>query len=275
MNFEYIKTIFKDYFTVSFFMSVLSLIAVILIIYIFFKILIKWVMRFTTNKLSPEVQTLMTKILEYSCMVVILMTLFKHLGINISAFIGAAGIAGLAIGFAAQTSVSNVISGFFILAEKALKVGDRIQIGDIVGNVESIDFMAIRIKTIDGNVVRVPNESIIRGNLVNFSSYPVRRIETNISVSYGTDLQEAESILMQIPESIPQILQDPAPGVVWTEYADSGINISFYVWGKNEDFLTIKNSVFKMVNELFAEAEISIPFPQMDVYIKPENKDAN
>ena len=268
INLEQIQTFFKETFTITALMSILSFLGVILIIYIFFKIIIKSVRKFTENKVSPAVQNLITKILQYTCLAVILLTIFKKIGINISTFIGAAGIAGVAIGFAAQTSISNIISGFFVLAEKAFKVGDRIQLGDITGNVESIDFMAIRVKTIEGNIVRIPNEAVIKGNLINYSSLPIRRIETKVSIAYGSDMEKVESVFMQIPEKVPQILKDPKPFIIWSAYADSGIEIAFYAWGLNEDFLIIKNSVFKLIAELFEEAEINIPFPQMDVYIK-------
>ena len=268
INLEQIQTFFKETFTITALMSILSFLGVILIIYIFFKIIIKSIRKFTENKVSPAVQNLITKILQYTCLAVILLTIFKKIGINISTFIGAAGIAGVAIGFAAQTSISNIISGFFVLAEKAFKVGDRIQLGDITGNVESIDFMAIRVKTIEGNIVRIPNEAVIKGNLINYSSLPIRRIETKVSIAYGSDMEKVESVFMQIPERVPQILKDPKPFIIWSAYADSGIEIAFYAWGLNEDFLIIKNSVFKLIAELFEEAEINIPFPQMDVYIK-------
>ena len=268
INLEQIQSFFKETFTITALMSILSFLGIILIIYIFFKIIIKSIRKFTENKVSPAVQNLITKVLQYTCLAVILLTIFKKIGINISTFIGAAGIAGVAIGFAAQTSISNIISGFFVLAEKAFKVGDRIQLGDITGNVESIDFMAIRVKTIEGNIVRIPNEAVIKGNLINYSSLPIRRIETKVSIAYGSDMEKVESVFMQIPERVPQILKDPKPFIIWSAYADSGIEIAFYAWGLNEDFLIIKNSVFKLIAELFEEAEINIPFPQMDVYIK-------
>ena len=260
INLEQIQTFVKENFTLPSFISILSFLGIILITYIFFKIIIKSLKKFTENKVSPAIQNLITKILQYTCLAVILMTIFKKLGININAFVGAAGIAGVAIGFAAQTSVSNIISGFFVLAEKAFKVGDRIQLGDITGNVESIDFMAIRVKTLDGNIVRIPNEVVIKGNLINYSSLPIRRLETKISVAYGSDMEKVESVLMEIPNRVPQILKSPEPFVFWSAYAG----------GKNEDFLVIKNSIFKLIAEFFEEAEINIPFPQMDVYINPE-----
>ncbi|UTC66072.1 MULTISPECIES: mechanosensitive ion channel family protein [unclassified Treponema] len=274
INLEQIQNFFRENLTIPFFMSIFSLIGIILIIYVFFKIVIKSLKKFTEHRVSPAIQNLITKILQYTCLAVILLTIFKKMGINISAFVGAAGIAGVAIGFAAQTSVSNIISGFFVLAEKAFKVGDRIQLADITGNVESIDFMAIRVKTLDGNIVRIPNEVVIKGNLINYSSLPIRRVETKVSVAYGTDMEKAESILMDIPNRIPQILKDPEPFMVWTAYANSGIEITFYAWGLNEDFLIIKNSVFKLIAELFEQADITIPFPQMDVYINPYSKGA-
>ena len=130
--------------------------------------------------------------------------------------------------------------------------------------------MAIRVKTLDGNIVRIPNEVVIKGNLINYSSLPIRRIETKISVAYGSDMEKVESVLMEIPNRVPQILKSPEPFVFWSAYADSGIEVAFYAWGKNEDFLVIKNSIFKLIAEFFEEAEINIPFPQMDVYINPE-----
>ena len=103
ISLEQIQTFVKENFTLPFFISILSFLGIILITYIFFKIIIKSLKKFTENKVSPAIQNLITKILQYTCLAVILMTIFKKLGININAFVGAAGIAGVAIGCAAQS----------------------------------------------------------------------------------------------------------------------------------------------------------------------------
>ena len=186
---------------------------------------------------------------------------------------GAAGIAGIAIGFAAQTSVSNVISGLFVITERAFKIGDIIEIEGTIGTVQAINLLSVVLKTFDSQYVRVPNETIIKANLINYSHFPFRRVKTELSVSYGTDLRKVEKILLDTAQKNQFCVADPAPSILWSAFADSGITFTLLTWTKIEDFGNLRNSIFIEVDERLKKEGIEIPFPQTDIHIKDYPQD--
>jgi small-conductance mechanosensitive channel len=193
------------------------------------------------------------------------MTVFHWLGIDLSGLLGAAGIAGVAIGFAAQTSVSNVISGLFVMTERAFKLGDFIQVDGISGTVESITLLSVRLQTPESQMVRIPNETIIKANMINFTYFPLRRFTMTVGVAYGTDLRKLKDVLLDIASKNAFSVTDPVPVVIFDSFADSSISILFGVWGKTAEFPDLKNSLMVEVAERFAAEGISIPFPQITV----------
>ena len=243
------------------------------VIYIFFKIINILVKRFLINKSSLQTRHIVNKIIHYSAVTVIVVTIFNRLGINISAILGAAGIAGIAIGFAAQTSISNVISGLFVITERAFKIGDIIEIEGTIGTVQAINLLSVVLKTFDSQYVRVPNETIIKANLINYSHFPFRRVRTELSVSYGTDLHKLEQLLLDTARKNRFCVDDPAPSVLWSAFAPSGIDLTLLTWTKIEDFGNLRNSIFMDINDALKEAGIEIPFTQTDIHIKdfPQN----
>lgn len=238
------------------------------VIALFFKVLIRFVGKITAQKCSAHVQKTVSKALRYSSYVLIILTVFHRLGINISAILGAAGIAGIAIGFAAQTSVSNIISGLFVLTERAFKIDDVIEINGTIGTVQSVNLLSVVLRTFDNQYVRIPNETIIKASLVNYSYFPVRRLKTELSVAYGTDLRHAESVLLSAAAAHPLVLQEPAPSVLWTKFDDSGITVTLNTWTNRENFGTLRNTLFIEVYERFLKEHIEIPFQQIDIHLK-------
>ena len=107
------------------------------------------------------------RIVLYSGLLFIIVTVLHELGFNVSTLLGVAGIFGVAIGFASQTSISNIISGFFLVLERPFSIGDTIKSGDVVGVVESIDLLSLNVRTSDNKLVRLPNEAVLKNNLVN------------------------------------------------------------------------------------------------------------
>ena len=168
---EYFKTLVSSGKLLSFAGFVLLFFGLLL----FFRVLEALVKKISADHLSEQAQHITGKIIHYIGMLVIVMTIFNRFGIDFSALIGAAGIAGVAIGFAAQTSISNIISGFFVMSERSFKIGDVIQVDSVIGTVVSIDLLAVRLKTAENQLVRIPNETIIKTNLKNITHYPLRR----------------------------------------------------------------------------------------------------
>ena len=252
--------------------GILQFIGTLALIYVFFKILKALSKKFLLKKMSIQTQHIIKKAIDYSAFVTIVLTAFHRLGINVSGLLGAAGIAGIAIGFAAQTSVSNVISGLFVITERAFKIGDIIEISGIIGTVQSIDLLSVALKTFDSQYVRVPNETIIKANLINYSHFPLRRIKTELSVPYGIDLRRVETILIDTAKKNRFIVDDPAPSVLWTAFDSSGISCALLAWTSVQDYGTARNSIFIDIDERLKAEGIEIPFDQLVVHMEDDIK---
>jgi len=253
-------------------LGALQFIGTLALIYVFFKILKALSKKFLLKKMSIQTQHIIKKAIDYSAFVTIVLTAFHRLGINVSGLLGAAGIAGIAIGFAAQTSVSNVISGLFVITERAFKIGDIIEISGIIGTVQSIDLLSVALKTFDSQYVRVPNETIIKANLINYSHFPLRRIKTELSVPYGIDLRRVETILIDTAKKNRFIVDDPAPSVLWTAFDSSGISCALLAWTSVQNYGSARNSIFIDIDERLKAEGIEIPFDQLVVHTENDIK---
>lgn len=251
----------------SFYLNLAKTAGLILLVLAFFKAAQAIVWRLLKGRVAEQNLQLLRKGFRYAGYVVAAMTVLNLLGVDLTALIGAAGIAGIAVGFAAQTSVSNVISGVFLISEKPFAVGDVIQVGDVMGTVLSIDFLSIKIQTFDNRFVRIPNETIIKTNVVNVTRYPIRRLDIWVSVSYGDDLERAVAILKDIARENVYALDNPEPLIIIDKFDASGINILFGPWFEKSDYLSLKNSAMIEIKKRFEAEGLTIPFPQLDVRI--------
>ena len=257
----------EKYLTVPFIMEVIATLIVLLMIYIVYRIVIRMIKKAPQERLRPQTAMILERIAKYLFYICCAMYILGLFGIKFSAIWGAAGVAGLAIGFAAQTSVSNVISGLFVLTEHAMKVGDVIDVGGVTGVVDSVDLLSIKIHTPDNQRVRIPNSSIINSNLINTSFYPQRRMTINVSVSYDTDMKKALETLGKAGILCPTVLKDPTPLTWFDSFGESSINLVTAVWFKNADYLQTRNDMFIAIKTVFDNAGIDIPFNHLDVKV--------
>lgn len=251
--------------------NLFKLIGVIIILAIFFviyKLLIRTTKKIPSERTNPHRQMILTRAIKYIFFVLVVMYILGLFGIKLSAIWGAAGIAGIAIGFAAQTSISNIISGLFVLTEGTLKVGDAITVDGITGVVDSINLMSIQLHTYDNEMVRIPNSTIINTDLTNKSFHSKKRLTVSLSISYDTDMKKAYEILNSAPSLCTTILQEPAPSVWFDKFGENGIDLTIAVWFKPEDYLQTKNDLFIAIKKVFDDAKIEIPFTQIDVNLK-------
>lgn len=251
--------------------NLFKLIGVIIILAIFFviyKLLIRATKKIPSERTNPHRQMILTRAIKYIFFVLVVMYILGLFGIKLSAIWGAAGIAGIAIGFAAQTSISNIISGLFVLTEGTLKVGDAITVDGITGVVDSINLMSIQLHTYDNEMVRIPNSTIINTDLTNKSFHSKKRLTVSLSISYDTDMKKAYEILNSAPSLCTTILQEPAPSVWFDKFGENGIDLTLAVWFKPEDYLQTKNDLFIAIKKVFDDAKIEIPFTQIDVNLK-------
>lgn len=265
---ESLRTFFQSLGTTEFWWKTISTILTVAVILGVFRFLQMAVVR-TASKKFPEAKVFLArKIVKYAGYIIAAAILLKAVGINITALLGAAGIAGIAIGFAAQTSVSNLISGIFLISEKPFEMGDIIQTGDITGTVLSIDLLSIKIQTFDNRFVRIPNETIIKTNVINLTKFPIRRMDIRFQVSYNADIEKVIDTCAKIAQRNRYALDNPEPLILVDSFDNSGINILFGIWFERSQLVSLKNSIIIDIQRRFAEEHIEIPYPKMDVYIK-------
>ncbi len=185
--------------------------------------------------------------------------------IKLGSLLVAGGIAGIVLGFASQTVVSNFLSGIFLYFDRPLKVGDAIEIPEqgISGVVTDIHIMSTRIRTWDGVYVRIPNEQLFKTVIKNLLQNVARRVEFKIGISYSSDIEKAKRIILEVAEKHPYALAEPEPEVFVEEYGSSSINLSFRVWAPSSKWFDVRKSLLEEIKKRFDEEGIEIPFPQV------------
>jgi small-conductance mechanosensitive channel len=211
------------------------------------------------------VTMLVTKTISYLGVAVIVSVVLLELGVNLTPVLGAAGIVGLAVGIASQASLSNMISGLFLVSEKPFAVGDVIKTADTVGIVESIDLLSVKLRTFDNLFIRVPNEKLASSQLTNITRYPIRRLDIKLVVPFDVDLKALFDLLRAIAAGNANCLQEPAPIVVPDRYLEYGTLVLFGVWFAKADFLTVKSELYAEVLRRLEAAGMRIAVPRHEL----------
>ncbi len=200
-----------------------------------------------------------------------LYAIFLIWNINVTAWLASAGILGIAIGFAAKDTLSNIISGVFILADKPYSVGDFVVLGSgIMGIVSDVGLRSTRIRTFDDEEVTIPNAAIANEAITNKSTGPhTGRVKVEVGVAYGTNLEKVTELLLTIAREHKLVLDNPEPSVSFVGFGDSSLN--FLLSCRVEDPLTVfstKSDIRYAIDKAFRKHKIEIPFPQQDVHLK-------
>ncbi|GAB4317690.1 MAG: mechanosensitive ion channel family protein [Candidatus Sumerlaeia bacterium] len=226
----------------------------------------RWLRRYLTRRYTSQHGLIGSKIVAWGGTALVTVLVLSELKFPISPLLGAAGVVGIAVGFASQTSVSNIISGLFLIAEKPFQVDDVIQVGNTTGVVLSIDTLSIKIRTFDNRYVRIPNESLIKTEVVNITRFPLRRVDITVGVAYKENLGRVREILLDISHKHPLCLEEPAPMVIITGYNSSSIDLLFVNWVEKKNFIEVRNDLYEQILERFRQEGIEIPFPHLSLY---------
>jgi len=218
------------------------------------------------KRFSPQRKMLINRFVRYTGIIILFLIIISELEINLTAIFGAAGVIGIVLGVASQTSIGNIVSGFFLVSEKPFELGDLIRIGDKTGTVYSIDLLSIKIKTLDNLLLRIPNQTVISTEVINVTKFPIRRLDIDISVAYKEDLEKVVGVLKRIVKRNPHCLDEPEPLIIFKDFGNSGINILLGVWFEKANFLVVKNSLFMEIKSTFDAEGIEIPFPHLSIY---------
>ncbi|QZY29067.1 mechanosensitive ion channel family protein [Nocardioides coralli] len=192
-------------------------------------------------------------------------------GVSVGPMLGALGIGGIALAFAAQDVLSNFVAGILLQARRPFRIGDEIGSGDHEGRVEDVNLRTVRIRTYDGVTVYLPNAEVLQSPIVNFTKTPLNRTSLTVGVAYDTDLEQARSLLLSACAEADGVESDPPPEAWVEEFGDSSINVAVRYWHAS-DMATrwrVRNAVALAVKRKLDDAEITIPFPQRTLWFGP------
>ena len=229
----------------------------------------------TASKVDDIVYDLLIRFSNFIIYTVAIIIALDLLGINIVPFIAGAGIAGVAIGFAAKDTLSNLIAGILLILDRPFEVGDRIEVWSAPagsatwGDVIDIGLRATKIKTTDNIVIIIPNNEIMLRDIINYTIISEKiRVRINIGIAYDANLQAAKKIIVQVAQATEWVADDPPPKVVVRNFGESAVGLQLRVWihDARQRMNTISHITDK-VKEAFDQEGIEIPSPKRDIFI--------
>lgn len=227
--------------------------------------------------LTPAVQILLYKLLVIFLFCVSVVVVLQYMGLGLTVFALFSGALGLGLGFGLQKVFANLVSGFIILADKSIKPGDVIQLGDKFG---WINFLGTRYTSViarNGTEHLIPNENLVTSEVINWSySNNLVRLEIPVGVSYGSDLEKARDLMLEAAATSPRVLKDPQPACYLAGFGDSTVNLELRVWlnDPQNGIGSVRSNLLWGIWHRFHEHGIELPFPQRDLHFKsfPEAK---
>jgi small-conductance mechanosensitive channel len=190
-------------------------------------------------------------------------------GIQLDRLTVLAGAFGVGIGFGLQNVVQNFVAGLLLLFGGPIKIGDKIQIGDLTGEVRAIGFRASTVRTWQGAEVIVPNSKLVADQVVNWTlSDQKRRVDVDIGVEYGTDPERVLALLLEIAGAHAKVLRDPAPSAIFVRHGQSSLDFQLFAWTTFDDSGSVKSELTLAINQRFTREGIGIAFPQQELRIK-------
>ena len=210
-----------------------------------------------------------TTVLKYVIVIVVTLMVLGQLGASWSQMGWAVAALGVGIGFGLQEIIANFISGLILLAERPVRVGDLITVGDASGRVMRIRIRATTIRDFEEKELLIPNKELITGRLLNWTlSDQTTRILIDVGIAYGSDVDRAIEVLFELAHEDERVLDEPEPGVVFDRFADSSLHLGFRVYvGTLEDRLPVMTDMHRKIHRRFDEEGITIALPQRDLHL--------
>jgi len=231
------------------------------------KRLTQWATSLLHRKSMDEAAAGFVGQIAYAILVVmVLLTALDQLGVDTTSMIAALGAAGLAIGLALQSSLSNLASGFLLVTLRPFKKGDYVEAAGTSGSVDQITMLQTRLVTPDNRKVTVPNSSVMSNTITNYSALPTRRLDLVVGVSYDDDIRQVKAVLEELVAGDERIMKEPSHLIAVSELADSSVNFNFRMWCQASDYWALKWDMTERIKLTFDERGISIPYPQRDVH---------
>jgi len=247
---------------------------------VFFAVLLFWVAKWVQNlaekvlsrtSLDIAVRQAAGTLARYLLLLIGLLVILQTAGIDLTTLNVLAGALGIGVGFGLQNVISNFFSGLIIMFERPIKIGDRIEVNDVEGDVIEIGARSTVVMTNDNIAIIVPNSKFITENVVNWMYNDGKvRFRVPVGVSYGSDVRKVEKVLLEVAAQEKEVLRDPPPAVRMTGFGDSALEFELRVWSDSQVHRKgwLVSALNMAIHERFREQGIEIPFPQRDLHIR-------
>lgn len=236
----------------------ISAVVVFLVGFFLLRIGTRMLMKAVGKNLREQSSELLRKMIVYTGATVLFVMVLNAAGVSVGALLGAAGVLGIAVGIASQASLSNIISGLFLVSERFFEIGDVVKIGEHTGSVQSIDLLSIKLRTFDNLLIRIPNQQLIEKDFLNVTRFAIRRMDINVTVSPQYDVERVLEALRSIADGVPQVLDEPEPLCIASEFGENGLNVRLGVWFERSNYVVVRNAVFARMQQVFKERGIPI-----------------
>lgn len=256
-----------------------KLIGLTFLIYLFSRVLRAVVSDYVFTKLQPDegIRFAVARIIQYLFLFVGLLILFQSVGLNLSTLTVLSGTIGIGLGFGMQNIIENFVSGIIILLERPIKVGDRIEMGSVSGDVMQISVRSTTIRTNSNITMIVPNSEFITSRVINWSHTDrLVRFEFPVGVSYKSDPNKVKLILLEAATEHTGVIKEPKPEVLFKGFGESSLDFELRVWTKTYTRfpLILKSELYYKIFDAFKAHGIEIPYPQRDLHIKEPLKNS-
>ncbi len=197
----------------------------------------------------------------------VVMFSLSQVGVDTTSFVAILGAAGLAVGLSLQDSLANFASGIIMLVFKPFRKDDFIEAAGVMGSVEEMGILLLRLKTADNKSVLVPNSNVFSSSIINYSRHDTRRIDLELDISYESSIKKAKEVVEACFKQERRLLSDMGFTIVLGEMAESSIRLYARCWVKTYDFWSVKWSLLENIKEAFDQEGIEIPYNKLDLNV--------
>jgi small conductance mechanosensitive channel len=226
--------------------------------------------RFEKTNLDPTLRPFLLSLISVLLKAMLFIAVASMIGVETTSFVAVLGAAGLAVGLALQGTLANFAGGVLLLIFKPYKVGDLIETQGHLGSVKEIQIFNSILLSPENKTIIIPNGAISNGDITNYSKEGMIRVDIIIGISYNADIKKAKDVLNEIMASDSRVLKDPAPTVAVSELADSSVNMVVRPWCNPADYWDVLFDTTENCKLALDEANIEIPFPQLDVHLSKD-----
>ena len=227
--------------------------------------------RLTANNVNADLAHLVARGFYVVGIAVVAITTLDLMNVPLTAFAFVSGAIAIGVGFGAQNIINNFISGWILLWERPIRIGDFLEVGDTRGTVERINTRSTRFRRVDGVHMLIPNSYLLENIVVNWTLVDrLARTTVRVGVAYGSPVQRVAELIEQAVREQDGVLDDPAPMVIFEDFGDSALVFDAYLWIQataDRDLRTIRSNIRFRIVELFGENDVVIAFPQRDVHV--------